>query len=848
MRRRLPSTYLMARGLRMGPRGVRRWPLAAAAAAALIAATGTAPALAARSSRAFAAHSTGALPSSQRMRVTIVLKARDTAGLARYAREVSTPGSSIYHDYLTPAEFAARFGASAAVVRAVQASMRAHGVIAGPPSANRLAIPVVGKAAQIGRAFAISFRRLAAADGKHAVAASSAPALDRGIAGDVQAVVGLSSVAPPRPLMERPLADRATARTARALRASSGGPHACTAATGAASGDGAFTADQIASAYRFTDLYSSGAEGQGQTIALYELESFDPGDVAAYQGCYGTSAAVTPVAVDGGPTGSVEGSGEAALDIEQAIGLAPKANFLVYEGPNSTSNAPGSGPYDTLSAIIAQDRANVISISWGQCEQAQGANVLDAEQTLLEEAATQGQSVVSATGDQGSEDCNDPNTADTGLAVDDPGSQPFVTGVGGTSLQLGPPQTESVWNRPGSTSGTFVEQGGAGGGGLSDRWSMPGYQLSAAGSLNVIGPYSGCSLSGGRCREVPDVAADADPTTGYLIYWNGQDSDNTMPSGWQAVGGTSAAAPLWAALLADANSTSACRGSAIGFANPALYHAAGTGYSDYFTDVLSGNNDFLGVQGGLFPAGPGYDMASGLGSPKAGALAMALCVGALRVNSPGRQLATVGQPVLLHVTTTALPGTRPRFYATNLPPGLAISASTGRISGRPKRIGTWRTGVAALDQNLSLRGAFFYWHVGGPPTISAAKLSGVATGQPRLVLTVTAGRAAPWLSVVSLRLPRGLKFARRPRWATLTFPGSRRVRYSARVAGGRLRIVLASPVWRIKVTTGHRAVRATGRLAADVQGRRRSLVTIAVVTSNRSGYWAEVRTRLRPLS
>jgi subtilase family serine protease len=807
---------------------------------------------------AFAARSGGAVRSSERLRVTIVLKASDSAGLAAYARQVSTPGSRIYHQYLTASQFAQRFGASAATVRAVQASMRAHGVTAGRPAANHLAIPVVGSAGQIERAFAISFRRLTASDGRTAVATSTAPAVDQSIAGDVEAVVGLTSVSAPKPLLQwpasvRPLTSRSSGRVP---HAASEGPHPCSAAATTASAAGAYTADQIASAYRFTDLYvpgaapnRQGAEGQGQTIALYELESFDRNDVAAYEQCYGITVQPTVLPVDGGPPPGA-GSGEAALDIEQAVGLAPKANFLVYEGPNSNSNAPGSGPYDTLNTIVAQDRANVISISWGQCERAQGANVLNAEQTLFEEAAAQGQSVVTATGDQGSEDCNDANNSDTGLAVDDPGSQPFVTGVGGTSLQaLGPPLSETVWNRAGSTSGSFVQQGGAGGGGLSDRWTMPGYQTTAASSLHVVGPYSGCVLTGGRCRQVPDVAANADPVNGYLIYWNGGSSpDPSMPQGWQAVGGTSAAAPLWAALLADANSTTACRGSAIGFANPALYHAASSAYSNYFNDVVSGNNDFLGVHSGLFPAGPGYDMASGLGSPKAGSLASALCSGALRVNNPGSQISTVGQSVSLRIGSTALPGTRPRFYATNLPAGLSISASSGRITGRPKRIGTWRSGVAALDQNLSLRGAFFSWQVAGPPKASSLKLSGVASGHPRLALMITAGRAAPWLKTVSITLPRGLALAHHARPIMVRFPGSRRVAFSVRGSGGKLRIQLAKPVWRIRVTLGAGSIRATGRLEADVRRPRTHLITVGVVISNRSGYWAYTAGRVRPLA
>jgi hypothetical protein len=218
------------------------------------------------------------------------------------------------------------------------------------------------------------------------------------------------------------------------------------------------------------------------------------------------------------------------------------------------------------------------------------------------------------------------------------------------------------------------------------------------------------------------------------------------------------------------------------------------------------------------------------------------------VNNPGSQISTVGQSVSLRIGSTVLPGTRPHFYATNLPPGLSISASTGLITGRPKRIGTWRSGVAALDQNLSLRGAFFSWRVGGPPRASALKLSGVASGHPRLALTITAGRSAPWLSVVSIRLPSGLTLARHGHPLTVSFPGSRRVALSAHALGGRLRIKLSKPVWRIHVTFGPGSIRPTGRLEADVQRRRAPLIKVVVIISNRSGYWAYVRGRVRPLA
>ena len=140
------------------------------------------------------------------------------------------------------------------------------------------------------------------------------------------------------------------------------------------------------------------------------------------------------------------------MDIENLIGLAPNANVLVYQGPNSNSGSPGSGPYDTFSSIINQDRAQVVTGLLGQCEAALGQGNAISEASLFQQATVQGQSIVAASGDSGAEDC------DTGgappqiqPAVDDPSSQPWVTGVGGTSIVApGPPPTEKVWNSGGS--------------------------------------------------------------------------------------------------------------------------------------------------------------------------------------------------------------------------------------------------------------------------------------------------------------------------------------------------------------------------------------------------------------
>jgi subtilase family serine protease len=844
-------------GVRRELAGAPRWALSLLCAGVLAAAGCLASAVAAGPAQPVrvgqlpplgpAARDVGGLASATRMHVSVVLKPRDPAALAAYAREVSQPGSAVYHAFLTPEQFAARFGAAQAEVRAVKSSLRAHGLSPGSVTANRLAIPVAGTAGQIEHAFSLSFRRKALPRGRRAVVASAAPALDPGIAHDVQAVVGLSSLAPPKPLLVRS-ALRTKAPSPRLAKRASGPHAACPTAASAAAAQGAYTADQIASTYRFSDMYAAGAAGQGQTVAIYELEPYDPFDIQQYQLCYGTNAKVTPVLVDGGTGSSGPGSGESALDIENALGLAPAAQFLVYEGPNAGNTAPGSGPYDTFATMIAQDRAHVISVSWGECEQLQGTSDLNAEATLFEEAATQGQSIVSATGDDGSEDCNlTNNLPDDELAVDDPGSQPFVTAVGGTALlSAGSPPSETVWNHSVAPLGA---QGGAGGGGVSHAWQMPGYQRSAPAPLGVVSSNSSgasCGNGSGYCREVPDVAADADPAHGYLVYSNGQGSDPTSPSGWQAVGGTSGAAPLWAALLADADSTAACRGSAIGFANPALYAAAAADYGGYLNDVTAGNNDLTQTHGGLYPAGAAYDMASGLGTPKAGALAAALCADSLRVNDPGTQITTLGHAVRLQITTTALPQARLSYFASHLPSGLSISTATGRITGRARRIGTWSSGVAALNQNLALRAAFFTWRVVGAPKVSQTVLTGVGAGRPTLRLNVSAGRAAPQLKTISLRFRSGLRFALARRAVTVRGSSARGLRFSLRVVGGALQLTLTKPAAKIRITIRYGAIRATRRLAADVRGHRRPALTVSVQTVDAGHHGVAEQARIVP--
>jgi subtilase family serine protease len=440
--------------------------------------------------------------------VTVTLRPRDAAGLQALANAVSTPGSPRYRQYITPQQFVQRFGPSAAQMKAVETSLRAHGLRAGTPSPNHLSIPVSTTAGAAARAFSVSFAHVVLRSGASGIVNQQAPAVDAAVAPVVQTVLGLDTVSKAVPLLVR----NHTARAGPGERAhvATGGPEPCAAATSADS-QGGYTDDQIASAYGLSGLYTSGGPGggsdlgAGQTVAILELEPYTLGDIQTYAQCYTFNGQpinpqIATVNVDGGASGTQ--SGEAALDIENVIGLAPQANVLVYEGPNS-----GSGPYDTFSSIISQHLAQVVTASWGQCEPLNGFSQAQAESILFQQAAAEGMTIVSAAGDDGSEDCFPESPT---AAVDDPASQPYVTGVGGTSLaSIGPRPSESVWN-----DGVTV---GAGGGGVSSFWPMPTYQSAAPSSLRVINSGSSgsaCGASSGDCREVPDVSADADPATG----------------------------------------------------------------------------------------------------------------------------------------------------------------------------------------------------------------------------------------------------------------------------------------------------------------------------------------------
>jgi len=346
-----------------------------------------------------------------------------------------------------------------------------------------------------------------------------------------------------------------------------------------------FTPVEVATLYNFPkDVF-----GAGQTIAIVELGGgYQTADLTTYFGNLKVPVPkVTAVSVDGGKnTPGSDSDGEVMLDIEIAGAIAYQANIAVYFAPNTDQgfvDAITDAVHDTVR------KPSVISISWGAPEDSWTEQARTAMNAALEDAAALGVTVTVASGDNGSTD----GETDGSLHVDFPASSPYALACGGTALYGSGSKisSEVVWNET-------AKKNGATGGGVSGVFALPDYQKSAK-----VPPEPQSSFVG---RGVPDVSGDADPATGYQVRVNGKD---------QVYGGTSAVAPLWAALIALLNQK---LGTPVGFLNPKLYALQPA----TFRDITSGNNDDGGH--GNYNARAGWDPCTGLGSPNGTALLSAL--------------------------------------------------------------------------------------------------------------------------------------------------------------------------------------------------------------------------------
>ena len=489
-------------------------------------------------------------PADPAERLEVSLIVRRGAGDEFRARvaELATGGAG--RPCLSREEFAQRHGADPADLAAVRAFAVSGGLTVVQEHAARRTVVLSGTVAQFNAAFQVQLQQMQH-DSCSYRGRTGSIALPSALDGVVEAVLGLDS----RPQASahfriRPAASAATS----------------------------FTPPQVASLYGFPN-----GTGAGVCVALIELGGgFRPADLDTYFKSLGVaSPAVTAVSVDhaqNAPSGDANGpDGEVMLDIEVVGAIAPQAKIAVYFAPNTDA-----GFLDAITTAIhdTTNKPSVISISWGGPESTWTAQAMTAMDEAFQAAATLGVTVCIASGDNGSSD----GVNDGADHVDFPASSSFALACGGTSLKASTSaiNSEIVWNDGAN--------GGASGGGISGFFAKPTWQA----SLSAV-DAQGKSVALTQ-RGIPDVAGNADPQTGYEVRVDGTAS---------VIGGTSAVAPLWAALIARVNQLS---GKPAGFLNPQLYQNPNA-----LRDITSGNN-------GDFAAAAGWDACTGLGSPNGAAL------------------------------------------------------------------------------------------------------------------------------------------------------------------------------------------------------------------------------------
>ncbi|HUB39032.1 MAG TPA: S53 family peptidase [Streptosporangiaceae bacterium] len=624
---------------------------------------------------------------TSRMSVEVALSPRNSTELSSQLRAEYTQGSNQYHRWLSKGQFAARYAPTSAERAAVASYLRSAGLTVST-SASPFLVRATGSSRQVQSAFRTTLSTYRGSKDVTYFSNSAAVRLPATIAGHVLGVIGLSNTVRQHPAIERP----GPARPAGAAAHSSSGGSSCETGYvtakelfrfvnsqgadgfpygyGAGPGCSGLSPSQTNSIYGAPDSGAS-AQGRGVTAAVFELSAYQQSDIDTWaRQFYGRhyTPPLVDVNVDGGPLNPVcpagdtcpasfngySGDIEVDADIQMSLTIAPDLRHLiVYNAPNDYT---GQTELDEYSAIASQDTASTISSSWGVCENDVSAAYAQAENVVFEQMAMQGQSLFNSAGDTGAFGCirSDGTTI---VNAGDPADQPWVTSVGGTSLegdnpgtnpQPGAPAhgTETVWNVDNlcSASGAapandnqggffWCAETGAGGGAPSEFWGRPFYQR-GPGVNSPAETYANgttqCILArtGTPCRQGPDISADADPYTGYAEYCTGSASTpesycatfsggEPVP-GWFQIGGTSLSSPLLAAIFADRNGY---QGQRTGNVNPLLYSLFNSNPSRYFNDITGiGPLQKAATNNGQFPSTPGYDMATGIGSPKMAAL------------------------------------------------------------------------------------------------------------------------------------------------------------------------------------------------------------------------------------
>jgi subtilase family serine protease len=580
----------------------------------------------------------GAVPGDQQLDVSVYLPWRNAADLASLAAQVSNPDSAHYRQYLTPAQFRARFAPSQSDVDAVSAWLKAQGLqVTGGPTSNHW-IDARGTVTEVSHAFATSFGYYNY-HGDQYWAPDSEPSAPSSIAGKILALTGLQNgdfatrnAAPPAAFVNAPPCSAYWGQKTATDQPTAFGQAQPDAPCG-------YTPAQLQGAYGVGSAIASGNDGRGQTVAI--VDAYAAGTIAQDVNQYSALHGLPPLNLSqvwaspnldnksGSPGNNCGGAngwyGEETLDIEAVHAMAPGAS-IVYSGAASCLDQPLLA---AITKVLDGGLAQIISNSYGNLGEGLSAKEVSAEDSVYQQAAAQGVGLYFSSGDDGDEAVNLGHPE-----ADFPATDPWVTAVGGTSLAVGASNKylfETGWG-----TGKSVLDAGAwspappgdflygAGGGTSKLFGQPSYQQGVV-------PTSLSGSGSSAMRVVPDVAALGDPNTGMLIGETQTFANNQTAYGEYRIGGTSLASPLLAGMMALADQAA---GFHHGFANPALYGMAG---SAAFHDITPSNgklavvrNDYnnsldasAGVSTSLraldhdssLATAPGYDNVTGVGTP-----------------------------------------------------------------------------------------------------------------------------------------------------------------------------------------------------------------------------------------
>jgi subtilase family serine protease len=590
--------------------------------------------------------------------VTLGISSSDQAGLKAFVDHVSKPGDALYHKYITPQEFAARFGGNASDYQSLKNWAVANGLSISQESIGRYLLSVRGTVGTFNRLFKTQINNYTTTDGVTFYSAGIKPTVPAEIASKVVAVVGLTpgKAIAAQAKVAKVLGEHPAANSA--LK-----PAGKTDALGTGPG-GTYGPQDLRTAYSIpTNL---GALEKGQKVAIFEQGYYNPKDVNFYNKYFkaGSKLVQTAVAVDGSPiTVEPEIELEACLDVDMIIATNPAiAEVQVYIADyNDISFDVGIA--DAYTAIADADAVTVVSASYGEDE---GFFIADGTETLLDTAtqqlAAEGISSFASSGDSGAygDGYNYPYNV----------SDPYITSVGGTELLTTTGEQyefEQVYN-------DYPYYGGSGGG-ISTYWDIPSYQ-----NPSYVSGNGGSTTM----RNVPDVAAEASVFTGVAVYVSDA-------GGWNQVGGTSVACPIWAGYLTNLNAAFQSTGLAnIGFFNPVLY-SLNFGYpADYMYDIVNGSNGYLPYYPGYpgYNAGFGYDNATGSGSIWGGGFALQVLISGTQAGTPPGSftVSTKGTPTYYGASIKWTPSSGASGYAIGLyHEGVLYNIAEAYVEGPTKK-------------------------------------------------------------------------------------------------------------------------------------------------------------------